>query len=114
MKEKGVDKGTDVGGPMLPKIGLKVGGEVLVVVGRTELEDAAVVTLEGLDGKGPSFSLLGRTSKMGLNVGDEDIAGAAEAEGLLAGGVLSIPNRILCLGVGDGADRAWDVADVSA
>ena len=104
MKEKGVDKGTGVGGPRLPKIGLKETGEVLV--GRAELEDAAVVTLEELDGKGPSFSLLGWTEKMGLNIGDaEDTAGAAEAE-RLAGGVLSIPNRILCLGVGDGADRA--------
>lgn len=99
---------------MLPKIGLKVRGEVLVAVGRAELKDAAVVALEGLQGKGPSFSLLGGVSKMGLNMGDaEDTAGAAEAEGL-AGGVLSIPNRRLGLGVGDGADRDWDVADVSA
>lgn len=52
MKEKGVDRGTEVGGPMLPKIGLKVTDEVLVVVGRAELEDAVVVILEGLDGKG--------------------------------------------------------------
>lgn len=114
MKEKGVDKGTDVGSPMLSKIGLKVRGEVLVVVGRAELKDAGVVTLEGLHGKGLSFSLLGGTTKMGLNLGDvEDIAGATETEGL-AGGVLSIPNRRLGLGVGDGADRAWVVADVSA
>lgn len=99
---------------MLPKIGLKVTDEVLVVVGRAELEDGAGVTLEGLDGKGPSFSLLGGAAKMGLNIGDaEDTAGAAEAEGL-TGGVLSIPNRILCFGVGDGADRAWGLADVSA
>lgn len=106
MKEKGVDKGTGVGGPRLPKIGLKETGGVLVDVERAELEDAAVVTLEELDGKGPSFSLLGRSAKMGLNMGDaEDTAGAAEAE-RLEGGVLSIPNRILCLGVGDGADGA--------
>lgn len=112
--KKGVDRGTDVGGPMLPKIGLKVTDEVLVVVGRAELEDAVVVTLEGLDGKGPSFSLLGGSTKMGLNMGDaEDTAGAAEAEGLV-GGVLRIPKRMLCLGVGDGADGAWDLADVSA
>lgn len=114
MKEKGVDKDTDVGGPMLPKIGLKGMGEVLVVTGRAELKDAVVVTLEGLHGKGPSFSLLGGASKMGLNMGDaEDTTGAAEAEGL-AGGVLSIPNRRLGLGLGAGADRAWDGADVSA
>lgn len=106
MKEKGVDKGTGVDGPRLPKIGLKETGEVLVDVERAEPEDVAVVTLEELDGKGPSFSLLGETAKMGLNMGDaEDTAGAAEAE-RLAGGVLSIPNRILCLGVGDGADGA--------
>lgn len=114
MKEKGADKGTDVGGPMLPKIGLKVTDEVLVVMGRAELEEGAAVTLVGLDGKRPSFSLLGGTPKMGLNLGDaEDTAGAAEAEGL-AGGVLSIPDKILGLGVGDAAGGAWDLADVSA
>lgn len=113
MKEKGVGKGTDAGGPMLPKTCLKLPDEVLVVVGRAELEEGAVVTLDGLDGKGPSFSLLGMTPKMGSNRGDEDPAGAAEAEGL-AGGVLSIPDRILGLGVGDGAGRAWDLADGSA
>ena len=43
---------------------------------------------------------------MGLNMGDaEDIAGATEAGGLAAG-VLSIPNRMLCLGLGGGVDRA--------
>lgn len=114
MKEKGVGKDTDVDGAMLPKRGLKGMGEVLVVVGRVELKDAVVVALEGLHGKGPSFSLLGGALKMGLNMGDaEDTAGAAEAEGL-AGGVLSIPNRRLGLGLGAGADRAWDGADVSA
>lgn len=114
MKEKGVDKGTDVGGPMLLKIGLKVGGGVLVVMGRADAEVVVVVTLEGLACKEPSFSLIAGATKMGLNMGDaEDTAGAAEAEGL-AEGVLSIPKRILCLGVGDGADRAWDLADVSA
>ena len=114
LKEKGVNMGMDAGGPMLLKIGLKVRGGLLVVVGMAELEDAAAVTLEGPEGKGPSFSLLGGTTKMGLNMGDaEDTAGATEAGGL-AGGVLSIPNRILCLGLGDGADGAWDLADVSA
>lgn len=114
MKEKGVDKGTDVGGPMLPKIGLKVTDEVLVVVGRAELEEGVAVTLVGLDGKGPSFSLLGGTPKMGLNLGDaEDTAGAVGAEGL-AGGVLSIPDRILGLGVGNVVGRVWDLAVVSA
>lgn len=111
--KKGVDKGTDVGGPMLPKIGLKVMSEGLLVEGRAELEDE-VVTLEGLASKGPSLSFLGGTIKMGLNIeGAEDTAGAAAAEGL-AGGVLNIPNRTPCLGVGSGADRAWDLADVSA
>lgn len=114
LREKGVNMGTDAGGPMLLKIGLKVRGGLLVVMGTAELEDAVAVTLEGLEGKGPSFSLLGGTTKMGLNMGDaEDTAGAAEAGGL-TGGVLNIPNRILCLGLGDGADGAWDLADVSA
>lgn len=113
MKKK-VDKGIDVGGSMLPKIGLKVMGEGLLVKERAELEDAEVVTLEGLASKGPSLSFLGGTIKMGLNIeGAEDIAGAAAAEEL-AGGVLSIPNRTPCSGVGGGADKAWDLADVSA
>lgn len=112
--KKGVNRGTDVGGPMVLKTGLKVRSGVLVIVGRAELEEAVVVTLEGLEGKGPSFSLLGGAAKMGLNMGDaEDTAGAAETGGS-AGGVFSIPNRMLCLGVGDGADGAGDLADVSA
>lgn len=97
--KKGVDKGTDVGGPMLPKIGLKVMDEGLLVEGRAELEDAEVVTLERLASKGPSLSFFDGTIKMSLNIeGAEDTAGAAVAEGL-AGGVLSIPNRAPCLGV---------------
>lgn len=112
--KKGVNPGIDVGGPTLLKIGLKAGAGLLVVVGRVELEDATAVTVEGLEGKGSPFSLFGGATKMGLNVGDaEDTAGATEAGGLAAG-VLSIPNRILCLGLGGGVDRAWDLADVSA
>lgn len=114
LKEKGVIVGTDAGGPMGLKTGLKVRDGLLVVVGRAELEDAVAVTLEGLEGKGPSLSLLGGGGKTGLNMGDaEDTAGAAEAGGL-AVGVLSIPKGMFCLGVGDGADGAWDLADVSA
>lgn len=70
--------------------------------------------MERLDGKGPPLSLFGGAAKMGLNMGDaEDTAGAVDAGGS-AGGVLSIPSRRLCLGVGDGAARAGDLADVSA
>lgn len=99
---------------MLPKIGLNVGWGLLAGAGRAELEAVEVVTLEGLDGKGPSFSLFGGATKMGLNMGDaEDTGGAADAGGSV-GGVLSIPNRRLCLGVGDGAAGAGDLTDVSA
>lgn len=99
---------------MLPKIGSKVSLGVLAGAGRAELEGVVVVTLDGLEGKGASFSLFGGARKMGLNMGDaEDAAGAVEVGGL-AGGVLSIPKRRLCLGVGDGADEAGDLADVSA
>lgn len=78
MKEKGVDKGTDVGGPTLPKIGLKL----LIVVGRAELEDTVVVTLEGLHGKRPSLSLVSGAMKMGWNRGyAKETAGAAEDKG---------------------------------
>lgn len=111
--KKGVSPGTDVGGPTLLKIGLKAGAVLLAVVGRAELEDATAVTVEGLEGKGSPLSLFRGATKMGLNMGDaEDAAGATEAEGLAAG-VLSIPNRILCLGLGGGVDRAWDLVDVS-
>lgn len=89
---------------MLPKIGSKVSLGLLAGAGRAEPEGVAVVTLDGLDGKGPSFSLFGGDRKMGLNMGDaEDTAGAVEVGGS-AGGVLSIPKRRLCFGVGDGAD----------
>lgn len=84
-----------------------------VLAGRAELEDVVAGTLEGLEGKGPSFLLLGGGQKMGSSTGDgEDTAGAAEA-GELAGEVLSIPKRMFCL-VGDGVVGAWDLADVSA
>ena len=108
-KEKGVNTGVDAGGPMVLKTGLKVRDGLLVVMGTAELEDAVAVTLEGLEGKGPSFSLLGGGRKMGLNMGDAEDT----AEGL-ADGVLSISKGMFCLGVGDGADGAWDLADVSA
>lgn len=111
--KKGPDNGTDGGSPVLLKTGGKVRAEVLAVVGRVELEDAVVVT-EGLDGSGPSFSLLGGMIKMGLNMGDDEDTAGATGEGGLEGGVLSIPNRKPCLGMGDGADGAWGLADVSA
>lgn len=103
MKEKGVDKRTGVGSPVLLKTGLKVRGRLLVVGVGAELEDATVVTWEGLDGTGPSFPLFGGAAKIGLNMaGAEDTAGAAEAEGL-ADGLLSVPNRTLGCRVGPGA-----------
>lgn len=102
MRKKGTDKGTDVIGPVLLNIGLKVMHEVLVVVGRAELEDAVVGTLEGLDGKRPSLLLLCGAMKMCLNMRDaEDSAGATEAD-QLADGVLSIRNRTLGSGCGMG------------
>ena len=104
--------GTGAGGSMV-KTGLKVRDKLLVVMGRAELDNAVAVTLEGLEGKEPSFLLWGGSRKIGSNMGDaEDTAGAAEA-GELAGGVLSIPKRMFCL-VGDGVVGAWDLADVSA
>lgn len=85
-----------------------------VLAGRAELEDVVAGTLEGLEGKGPSFLLLGGGQKMGSSTGDgEDTAGAAEAGGL-AGEVPSIPQGMFCLGGGGGADKAWELADVSA
>lgn len=55
---------------------------MLIVVGRAELEDAAVITLEGLHGKRPSLSLVTRAMKMGLNRGyAKETARAAEEEG---------------------------------
>lgn len=113
MKEKGVDKGIDVGGFMLLKIGLKVGGGVLVVMGRVDAEVVVVVILEGLVCKEFLFLFIVGVIKMGLNMGDvEDIVGVVEVEGLV-GGVFSILKRIFCLGVGDGVDRVWDLVDVS-
>lgn len=81
---------------------------------REELEGVVVVTFEGLDGKGPSFSLFGGAMKMGLNMGDaDDTVGGVDAGGS-AGGVLSIPSRRLCLGEGEGVGGAVGLADVSA
>lgn len=95
--KKGVSPGTDVGGPTLLKIGLKVG---LCCGSRGE---GRARRCHGCDrgrarGQGSPSAFQG--TKMGLNMGDaEDIAGATEAGGLAAG-VLSIPNRMLCLGLG--------------
>lgn len=55
---------------------------MLIVVGRAELEDAVVITLEGLHGKRPSISLVSGALKMGLNRGSaKETAKAAEEEG---------------------------------
>lgn len=111
LKEKGAGKGIDAGGPRSPKMGLKVGVAVLVVVGRAELEAAAAVT-EGLDGMGPSLSLLGGAMKMGLNIGEAgDGAGAAGAG--LEGAPLDSPNSTPCLGGVGGAGGPGALADVS-
>jgi hypothetical protein len=117
LKEKGV-KDREVGGPMLPKMGLKVGVVVLVVVGRVELEEAGVVA-EGLEGRELLLSLLGGTRKMGLNMGEaEDTPGAAGEEEAAGeegrgGWLLGIPNTMLGLGVGARAGGSWVLSDVS-
>lgn len=133
LKEKGAGKGTDAGGPRSPKMGLKVGVAVLVVMGWVELETAAAVTDVT---EGPSLSLLGGVMKMGLNMGEaEDVAraagvageaGAAGAAGVAAaagaagaagegaeGMLLDMPNSPLCLEVGEGVGGPRALADVS-
>lgn len=82
LKEKGVAEGTGAGSPELPKMGLKVRVEALVVVGAGALAAAAVVT-GGPGGEGPSLSLLGVATNMGLNMGEAVVvAGAVGAVGV--------------------------------
>jgi hypothetical protein len=92
---KGIDKGTEVGGPMLSKMGFKVKVVVPVVAGRVELEEPPGVA-EGLWDMGLSLSILGGVRKRGWDMGQaEDKPGVVGEEGL--GGPLfkDTSNRML-------------------
>lgn len=111
--EKGPDRGMDVIGSTLSKMGLKAGAVVLAAVVRVVPDEAAVVVAEEPDGTGLAFSLLGVAIKMGLNMGEQAGPGVAGEEEDVAGG-FSIPNSMLGFGVGDGAVEAGVLAACSA
>lgn len=81
----------------------------MAVVGRAVLA-GVVVAAEELVGKGLSLSLLGVAGKMGLNMGEAQAGPGVAREEELAGG-LSIPNRVLGFGVGEGAVEAGVLTD---